>query len=203
MTRLPLILKLAFLAWLLVWVPAYGLMHGPANFLWFCDLANFIIAVALWRESSLLLSSQAVGVLLIQLVWSFDFLVALFLRFHPIGGTEYMFDAGEPLWLRLLSLFHLAVPVLLYWGLRRLGYDRRGFWLQSAIAWLVLPLCFFITEPSLNINWLHGPFGMKQTLVAPELYLLFCLLAYPLVIYLPSHLALAAWFRRRSPPVPA
>lgn len=198
MARIPLGLKIAFTAWLLVWVPAYWVMHGPVNFLWFCDLANFIVALALWRESSLLLSSQAVGVLLIQAVWIVDFTAALLFRLHPIGGTEYMFDVAEPLWLRSLSLFHVMVPILLVWSLARLGYDPRGLRLQTGIACVVLPFCFFFTDPALNLNWLHGPFGLRQTLMPPAAYLLFCLLAYPLVLYLPSHGLLSAWQRRRS-----
>lgn len=198
MPRIPLSLKVAFTAWLFLWVPAYWVMHGPVNFLWFCDLANFVVALALWRESSLLLSSQAVGVLLIQLVWIVDFSVALFVGSHPIGGTEYMFDAAEPLWLRLLSLFHVFVPFILLWGMARLGYDRRGLGVQCGLAWLVMPICFLWTDPALNLNWLWGPFGAEQTLMSPQVYLLFCLLAYPLILYLPAHWALSAWHRRRA-----
>ena len=58
-----------------------------------------------------------------------------------------MFDAAEPLWLRLLSLFHVVVPVLLPWAIRRLGYDPRGWKLQTAIAWVVLPVTYLSTDP--------------------------------------------------------
>ena len=66
--RVPLWLKLAWTAWMVVWVPVYWWQHGPANFLWLCDVANFAITAALWLESPLLFSSQAVGVLVIQIV---------------------------------------------------------------------------------------------------------------------------------------
>jgi hypothetical protein len=88
------------------------------------------------------------------------------------------------------------VPVLLVWGVARLGYDRRGWKLQTGIAWIVLPICFFFADPARNLNWLHQPFGIPQTLMPPLAYLLFCMLAYPLVLYLPTHGALAAWQRR-------
>lgn len=199
--RIPLWLKLAFTLWVGVWIPVYWTHNGPANFLWFCDIANFVLLVALWLESPLLLSSQAVGVLLIQLLWALDFLTALAVRVHPVGGTEYMFDAAEPLWLRGFSLFHLAMPPLLLWGVARLGYHRRGWLLQTAVAWVVMPVCFFFTAPERNLNWVWEPFGQPQTLLAPGTYLAACLLAYPLVLLLPSHLALRAW-ARRSPRVP-
>jgi len=60
---------------------------------------------------------------------------------HPlIGGTEYLFDAKYPIWLRVLSLFHLLLPVALIFALRRTGYDRRGWLLQCGIAAAVVPL---------------------------------------------------------------
>ncbi len=194
MSRIPLRLKLAYSAWMAVWVPVYWIHNGPDNFLWFCDAANFVIGVALWLESPLLLSSQAVGVLLIQILWAVDLGGRLLLGVHPIGGTEYMFDPAKPLWLRGLSLFHLAVPPLLLWGLGRLGYDRRGWLVQSAFAWLILPATFFLTDPARNINWLWEPFGVAQTLVPPVVFLVIFMALLPWVLYLPSHLALSHLF---------
>lgn len=193
MHRVPLALKLVVTAWMAAWVPAYWIMNGPANFLWFCDLANFLLFAAVWIESPLLFSSQAVAVLLIQIVWTVDFLSALLTGFHPVGGTEYMFDPMEPLWIRLLSLFHVVVPVLMLWAIQRLGYDPRGWKLQTVIAWVVLPVTYLLTDPAANINWLWKPFGIEQTLMPPWAYLLVCMAAYPLVLYLPTHWALARW----------
>ena len=44
-----------------------------------------------------LLSSQAAGVLIVQIVWSADFLGALLCGRHLVGGTEYMFDPSANL----------------------------------------------------------------------------------------------------------
>ena len=118
---LPRWLKLGYTAWFLVWVPVYWIDNGPANFLWLCDVANFVLLAAIWLESSLLISSQAVSVLLIQLAWIVDFGTRLVAGFHPIGGTEYMFESARPLFGRLLSLFHVFIPILLLYALWRLG----------------------------------------------------------------------------------
>lgn len=189
--RIPLAVKLAYLLWMAIWVPVYWVFNGPENFLWLCDLANIILLIALCRESSLLMSSQAVGVLLIQVVWVLDFLSALLLGSHLSGGTEYMFDAGQPAWLRAMSLFHIVMPPFLLWGVHRLGYDRRGWLLQTVIAWLLMAATFLLTDPSLNINWLWEPFGLSQSLLPPYAILLFMMLAYPLVVVLPTHLLLS------------
>lgn len=194
-------LKLGYTAWFLVWVPAYWVDSGPANFLWLCDVANFVLLAALWLESSLLISSQAVSVLLIQFAWIIDFGTRLVAGFHPIGGTEYMFESWRPLFGRLLSLFHVFIPVLLIYALWRLGHDRRGWRLQCLICWLVLPLSFWIGEPEANLNWLWGPFGLEQTWMPPVAFLAFCMVAYPLAIYLPTHGLITAWLRRSGRPI--
>ncbi len=185
-------------------MPAYWLHYGPANFLWLCDLANFLILAGLWLESPLLLSSQAVSVLLVQTVWALDFFWRLLFGFHPLGATLYMFSPTIPLGIRLLSLFHLAVPPLLLWVLWRLGYDRRGWRLQTALASVVLPISFFFTDPERNLNWLWKPFEHPQTWLAPLAFLCVMMLIYPLLIYLPTHLVLRTWARgaRRLQPLP-
>ncbi|HRC85454.1 MAG TPA: membrane-associated protein, partial [Thermoanaerobaculia bacterium] len=179
MSRIPVVVKVLYLLWLAVWVPVYWQHNGVVNFLWFCDLANFLVGLGLVLESSLLLSSQAVGVLLIQVVWVFDFAGRLLFGRHPLGATRYMFELDTPLFVRLFSLFHVVMPVLLLWGLKRLGYNPGAFRLQTAIAWVVLPLSFWLGEPAANLNWLYRPFEQPQPWLPPTLYLLFCMAAYP------------------------
>ena len=60
--RIPYWVKLLYLAWLVFLLPSYWVFHGPQNLLWLCDAANIILLFALWRESALLMSSQACGV---------------------------------------------------------------------------------------------------------------------------------------------
>lgn len=196
--RVPLAVKLAYAAWLAVWVPAYWLNSGWQNFLWLCDVSVFLVGLALWLESRLLFSAQAVGVLLVQVLWTVDFLGALLFGLHPIGGTEYMFDPAKPLWLRALSLFHVFLPALLVWGLLRLGYDRRGWLLQTGLTWVLLPATFVFVEAERNINWLWRPFGIEQRWLPPAVFLLVAMAAYPLLLYLPSHALLTWWTARRQ-----
>lgn len=192
LTKLPLWLKLAYTAWFVVWVPTYWLDVGPANFLWLCDVGNIVLLIALWTESRSLVSATAVGVVLIQCLWIVDVAGRLALGVHLIGGTEYMFDPAEPLGVRFLSLFHLWVPLLLIWLVRRLGFDRRAWKIQTVISWMVLPLSF-LADPALNLNWLWRPFGIEQTLLPPVLYMSACLVLYPLVVFLPSQFLFVRW----------
>ena len=192
--RIPTLAKVLLGLWLIVWVPVYWNAYGAVNFLWFCDLANLLIALAFWIESPLLLSSQAVGVLLIQILWIVDVLGRLALGVHLIGGTEYMFDEATPLPLRLVSLFHVVTPPLLLWGLRRMGYDGRGLKLQTVIAIVVMPLSW-LGGAELNLNWAWSPFGVEQTLLPPLVYLPVAMAGLVAIVYLPSHLVLRRLFR--------
>ncbi len=191
----PLWLRLVMAAWLAAWVPLYWRSYGAQNFLWFCDVANFLLTAAVWSGSRLLFSSQAVGVLLVQVFWITDVVGRLLVGFHPIGGTEYMFDPAKPLALRLVSLFHVAILVLLVWGLRRWGYDRRGLAVQIAITVVVLPISWRF-GPELNINWTWGAFGGVQQAVPPLLWLPILFAGYVGILYLPSHLAFRRWAGR-------
>jgi len=195
MRRIPLSAKLIYTAWMAVWIPVYWAHAGPTNFLWLCDVANILVGVALWLESPLLISAQAVGVLFIQILWCGDYFGRLILGRHLIGGTEYMFDEAKPLYLRLFSLFHVAMPPLLLWAVKRIGYDRRGWLLQTAITWVLLPATWLLVAPDRNINWVWKPFGKPQELLAPPLYLLALCLLYPLLLYLPTHLVLRRWMK--------
>ena len=201
--RLPLWLKIGWTIWVGVWIPAYWSQYGPRNFLWFCDISNFMILVALWTESALVFSWQACSVLLVQILFTIDLVGRAALGFHPIGGTGYMFnDDGSdiPIPMRLLSLFHVVAPPVLIWGVWKLGFDRRGIRCQILTAWIVLPICWLGWNEKVNLNWVWGPFDRPQYVVQPPwLYLLVTMAAYPLILYLPTHLVLTRLFGRPRP----
>jgi hypothetical protein len=196
--RIPLWLKIAYTAFMIYWVPTYAGFNGAQNFLWLCDLCNFILLVALWTESRLLISSQLVAVMIIDAVWMIDVGVAWLTGWHPLGGTEYMFDPSMPAHIRALSLFHVFVPLILIWGVIRLGYDRRGPLLQTLVIWITLPLTFLLTTPDRNLNWVWGFGGRPPSLLHPWLYLALCMVLYPVVLLLPVHGLALLLGRRRS-----
>lgn len=197
--RLPLGLKLAFSAWILGWAPTYWVLLGPQNYVWLCNLANFLILAGLWRESRLLLSMQWLAVALVGSLWAVDVGTAWLTGVHPIGGTEYMFDPEQPPLTRMMSLYHLILPPVAGFAIWRLGYDRRALVWQTGLTWLAIPAAYLFTEAERNINWVHGPFGQPQTWLEPLPYLALLMLLWPVAIYLPVHLLMVAlqrwgWF---------
>jgi uncharacterized membrane protein len=78
--------------------------------------------------------------------------------------------------------------------LHRLGYDGRALLVQTVLAWIALPLSYFFTRRSENVNWVHG-FGNKPYIfLSPPLHILMLMISFPIVIYLPTHFLLQKLF---------
>jgi hypothetical protein len=193
-TGIPLALKIAWTGFVLLWAPLYWRQYGPQNFLFYCDLGNLLILVGLWLESSLIISWQAVGLLVFQTLYALDLLGAFVSGRHAFGGTEYMFDSTIPVLVRALGLYHFVVPVLLLWAVRRLGCDPRAWKWQTLLMAVVVPISFF-WHPANNVNFARG-IGHEQHVVPPWLYLIAYLIFVPLVVYWPTHVALRRWASR-------
>ena len=199
--RLPLLLKLGWTVWLIVWAPLYWRQYGAQNFLFFCDIGNFLIGIGLWLESPLIFSWAACGLLVFQTLYTIDLAGALLTGHHLIGGTEYMFDPHLSLAIRLLSLFHVVMPPLLLWAIWRLGYDRHGWKLATLMTWIVIPINVF-WRPEQDVNWARGLFFREQHAISGWLYLLAYLTLVPLLVYFPTHLFLKQWTRDSTDPPP-
>ena len=193
---IPFSVKLFYTLFVCVLVPVYWRQYGLANFLWFSDLALLIGLAATWLENPLLASMQAVSVLLLELVWIIDFLVRLVSGKPIIRIAEYMFKCDKPLFVRGLSLFHLVLPFFLVWLVYVLGYDSRGWILQTFLFWTVVLVCYFFTKPSDNINWVFGFGSRPQHKIASTLYLALLMVSVPICVYLPTHFFLAAFMPR-------
>lgn len=193
--RIPLWLKIAWTIWVLVWAPIYWKQYGAQNFLYFCDLGNILIAAALWLESPLIFSWQATGLLFFQTLYIIDLAGALFTRKHLFGATNFMFDPHVPLFVRLLSLFHVVTPPLLLWGVWRLGYDKRGWKIQAITTWIVVVVNYW-WRPQSDVNWARGLFFHEQHTVPGAAYLAAYFILVPLLVYWPTHLLLQWWSAR-------
>ena len=198
--HIPLGVKLGYTAFMAVLVPVYWYHYGLTNFLYFCDVALFLTLAAVWLESPLLASVPAVGLLVTQTIWCVDFVVTL-CGGTMLGMTNYMFHEHKPLYLRALSFFHYWLPFLLVFLLWRLGYDRRAFWLWTITAWMLFTVSYlFLPSPPapkdninmpVNVNYVHGPTDDKpQEWMHPLAYLAILFVGWPVLVYLPTHLAL-------------
>ena len=202
--RLPLWLKIAYTGFLAVMIPVYWMNYGPTNFLYFCDVALLFTLIGIWRESALLVSLPAVGILLPQVLWCTDFLVQL-CGGKFTGMTGYMFDENNSLFLRGLSLFHGWLPFLLIYLVRKLGYDRRAFlgWTCISvglclIAYFLLPAAGeVLADPKTprNVNYVFGLDDAAQQTLLPPLGFLFAWMgALISIVFVPTHFLLKKFF---------
>jgi hypothetical protein len=193
--KIPDWLRWLALVSLVLWFAVYWHAWGPANFLHLCDIAVILTCIGLYTNNALLISSQAVSSVLIDIVWTLDAATRLFFGRHLIGGTEYLFDSTTPLWARLLSLFHIILPFILLWSLSRLGYDRRAWKLQSAILLPVLIASRFVT-PDQNLNFAVKDLFLHRSYGPAPVHLAITFLFLVFVVYFPTHML----FSRLFPP---
>ena len=99
-----------------------------------------------------------------------------------------MFDPKISLFIRGLSCFHIVLPLILLWGVHRLGYDRRALLWQTIIALFELPLSYVVSNAQDNVNWVYGFGQHRQKILPARVYVILLMLLFPLLVYLPTHL---------------
>jgi hypothetical protein len=191
---MPLWFEIAYTLFVAVIVVIWWRHYGPANFLWFSDIALIGAVPAMWFDDAAIASVLAVAVLIPELLWNVDYALRLLLRRRISGLTDYMFERERPLQLRVLSLFHVPLPLVLFWLLAEHGYAERvalpGAMLLAAI---VLPWSRVAAPADKNINWTHG-LGNARPDGSATAYLLRLWLGFVALVFLPTHFVLARYF---------
>ena len=193
-TLVPFWLKIAWTAMVVAIVLIYWRHRGPANFLWFSDIAFLALVPGLWLESSFIVSLMACMVLVPEVLWSVSFFGRLLHLPQVTSIADYMFDEQTPLWLRAVSLFHVPLLVVIIWGSWRLGYDPGVFPWALLVVWFVLPLTRWLTEPEKNINHVYRLPVATGANLTPLQHMLVLMTGVPLVFQLPAHLLLWVMF---------
>jgi len=179
---------------MVVWLPAYFRVWGWANLLHLCDVAVILAFVGIWLANPLLLSSQAVNSLAAGIFWISDVGWRLVTGRFLIGGTDYMWDARYPLWVRILSTFHIGLPLVLLWTLRKVGYDKRALAVQAAIAAVLLIVSRFLSA-ELNMNYAYSDPVFHRTWGPAPAHLAMIFIPLVVLIYWPTHLLLRWLFQ--------
>jgi hypothetical protein len=181
------VLRWVGLLWTVVWLPTYIQVWGWANLLHLCDIAVILGCAGLWWGSSLLISSQAVGSLAAGILWSTDVAWRLVTGRFLVGGTQYMWDTRFPLWARLLSSFHITLPLALFWAMRKIGYDRRALALQATIAAGLFVVSRFLPG-ELNMNYVYQDPLFHRSWGPAPVHLAVIFVGLVTLLYWPAHL---------------
>jgi len=188
---IPLWFKLCYTAFVLVIVVVWLRHYGPRNLLWLSDIALIGAVPALWMESARLASMLVVATLLLEIFWNVDLVLRLLLRRRIAGLTEYMFEKDRKRILRLWSLFHVPLPLLLLWMMLVFGYDPRGLADAALMMLVVLPASRWLGGPERNINWAYG-LGRVQQRFSASAWLAMLYAGYVGLVFAPTH-ALMLW----------
>lgn len=188
------VLRWFSLLWIAVWLPAYFRVWGWANLLHLCDVAVILTFVGIWLGNPLLLSTQAVSSVAAGIFWITDVSWRLVTGRFLVGGTNYMWETQYPLWVRLLSTFHIGLPLVLLWTLRRVGYDRRALGLQAVIAAFLLIVSRFLSA-ELNMNYAYRDPIFHRAWGPAPMHLAVIFIPLVVLIYWPTHLLLGWLFR--------
>jgi len=188
------VLRWVAAAWMVVWLPAYVKVWGWANLLHLCDAAVILTCAGLWVGSARLISSQAVSALAAGVLWTANILTRLLTGKFFASGSEYMWDARFPLWVRLLSLFHVLLPCALIWGIWKLGYERRALQVQAGIAAALIVASRFLPA-ELNMNWAYRDPLFGRTWGPGAVHVAMIWAGAVGLLYWPTHLVLGRIFR--------
>ncbi|HEY6124584.1 MAG TPA: hypothetical protein VIV63_08025 [Steroidobacteraceae bacterium] len=196
-STLPLGLKIFLAAFSLTLIAYNTLFQGVHSLLYFCNVALFLGTIGICLERALPVAMAAVGVVMIQLLWSVD-LALTAAEVSPVRMTAFMLNDNLPVFKKVLALFHAWLPFVLIFAMSRLGYDPRALVSWTVVTWALLLVSYlFLPRPpappddptlSVNINFVFGlnMAGPQQRM--PELaWLGAMMLALPLLVFLPSH----------------
>lgn len=184
---------------LVILVPTYIHNYGMHNFLWFSDVALFLIFFAVWLESSLLMSMALVLTFFMEFMWTIDFFSNLILEKNIIGLANYMFQTEYSILLRSLSLFHLLLPTLPIFYLREWGYNKHALGYSLLLYWVIILCCYNFTPIEENINWVHYPQVYNWQNITSDNWILLLMILYPLLIMLPKNYIFSRIFKVANP----
>lgn len=192
-------MRIAVIAWLAIYVPVYASAYGGWHFLQLCDLGVLLACLGVLIDSRMLLSAQALGAPAIALLWLADLGWQTATGHYLHGGTAYLWNEAVPVAARVLSIFHLVLPLLLLLYLWRNGYDRRALPLQAAISAVVIAVSRLWLPPVDNLNYVNAwPGGGVVLRGMPGAHAVASWLLLCLAIYLPTHLIYRYWLGKVS-----
>ncbi len=179
--------RLLALLWLAVYLPVYLQTYGAWHLLFLCNTGILLTAVGILVDSRLLVSSQLLAAPALSGGWLIDVIWHLATGHSLHGGSAYMWDDTIPVEARILSVYHLFWPIVVFAWVARRGYDRRALPLQCAIAAAAFALALWVAPEAENLNYVfHDPHRRASPLLL-ELRALWLFTGIAAVAYWPMH----------------
>ncbi|MCH8519191.1 MAG: hypothetical protein LAT82_00360 [Nanoarchaeota archaeon] len=150
-------LILNFLALFLISIVLYKIWFNISVYdyyyviFWFCNISALLLGISILLKFKPIIGAVSISVVPAQFLWVIDFILFYFFGFG-FGRTSDLADYSM-FEFYLSVLFHLIlIPISIY-TVYKFGLSRKSY-LYSVIIFitLLLPLTYFITPESYNIN---------------------------------------------------
>ncbi|HVY01638.1 MAG TPA: hypothetical protein VHA12_02650 [Candidatus Nanoarchaeia archaeon] len=172
--------------WILTFFEEYP-YFGSFNFLWFCKISFFLLAMACFtKDSRYLLTFLAVGIIP-EIIWMTDFILQIY-NINFVGSTSFMFEYGENIFQFILNLFHLfLLPSALIIS-RYVKFNKSASKQIIFFGFIVATLGYFLSDLNVDINCVHNlcyplPLGLESySLLIVFAYLIVCALVIEPII---------------------
>jgi hypothetical protein len=136
----------------------------------------------------------SITILPLELFWCLDFFIHLLTPYNPFHVADYMFTDTYTLFVRLLSLFHIAVVIILIAYLKKWRYNPRALYASIIFFWATIIGTYLFTDPAKNINFVFSPIEYHWTWISSFGWLLFLMTVPLVVVVFPMHFLLKKLF---------
>ena len=135
---------------------SYGFLDF--QFLWFCNISLFILALGLLMDSRVLINFFLAASIVVQPVWILDLLWQLLYNVPLNGTASYVFDQQTLLPEVITTLKHLfAIPLGFFSAFRYSSPSKKSYYFIIAFGIIFLGLTGILSPENANLNCMGSP----------------------------------------------
>lgn len=137
-------------------ISRYGI--GQGMYVWFCNLALFAVAYAIWRKNTSWLIAWLSFALLTQTFWIVDNIWRIITGKNLFGLVEFMYQPGYPLDEFLFSHYHYFIIPSILFALLFIKQKKSHAKIIALIQGMfIFGISYFLFPPEQNLNCIREP----------------------------------------------
>lgn len=142
-----------FLFWIADTFTKIFILGEPLRTLWFSSVGLIITAIALFTESSFLITSMFSALAVIEGIWDIGFFSKLLFNISIPGVAVYAFQNGYPNWQFVITLYHLFIIPALFFAVIKIKKIHKWGWIGATLfTSLIAFLTYTLPGNKENIN---------------------------------------------------
>jgi hypothetical protein len=190
-------LKILVQFYLAAMLPLYNFVYESNFMFWGCSIGFFLTFIALNFKIRLAMSIAFVGTFFSCSVWTIDLICQLFFNQMVFGlQVTNMIISKLPFWVKSFSFYHVFIPAIWIYCLKKWGYDPKAFYYCVILFWINLVFIYLFTDPMANINWVFMPTIKGWQNISPLAWLILEIVLLVIFVWLPMHLIAMRIFKK-------